>query len=131
MLTKLTRGLLRRAARVLVVVYALCLLAPIAAFAFGDASYAAHCVSHEHHGLASEHAHQEGAVHEHSGDDSDGKGEPGKCCGLVCLTALPATPPLTATEPSTAPMPIAILRVDISGHTPDDLYRPPIFLLSI
>jgi hypothetical protein len=127
---RLTRGLGRQAASALVVLYALCLLAPPAALAFGDASHAAHCISHDHHGLAPVHAHQDGAAQPHSGDDGDGKGEPGQCCGLVCLTALPVTPPLAATEPA-APTLISIRHDGLSSHTPDRLYRPPISLLSL
>jgi hypothetical protein len=127
-LMRLTRGLGRRAASALVILYALCL--PPAALALSDASHAARCISHDHHGLAPVHAHQDGAAHTHSGDDGDGKGEPGQCCGLICLTALPVSPPMAETEPP-APTPISMRHEGFAGHTPDRLYRPPISLLSL
>ena len=72
MLTQLRKGLRSRVAGVLVVLYALCLLAPAAAFAFGDVTKAAHCLTDDSHGLgtshAKEHGQHDGVAHQHPGE---------------------------------------------------------------
>jgi hypothetical protein len=127
-----------RAARLLVALYALCVLAPAGALAFGDAAYAAHCLTHDHHGVGQAHdhatpvgqihVHHDGTSHEHSkADDPTGK-TPTECCGLFCLTALPAPMADLATLPSFAGA-LAAAADDRAGREPDILYRPPISLL--
>ena len=106
-----------KAALTLAALYAFCILAPHAAFAFADAAAAAHCLNesrgHVHqqdaavkhqHAAATVHVHADGTTHEHSKssapqDDAnaDGKGPPANCCGLFCVTGLAnAMPPLLA-----------------------------------
>jgi hypothetical protein len=127
-----------RAARLLVALYALCVLAPAGALAFGDAAYAAHCLTHEHHGAGhvhdpadvagQVHVHDDGTSHEHSTtDDPTGKAA-AECCGLFCLTALPAPMADLASLPSFAGA-LAAAADDRAGRGPDILYRPPISLL--
>jgi hypothetical protein len=134
-----------RAAGTLALLYTLCVLAPAAAFAFGDGSRAAHCVTDDHHGLRTVHAHEQAvparAVHQHDDgtlhvhDDGtshehskapDGTSPDTQCCGLVCLSALPASVADVATPVLTA-MPVNSVRQDdVAGKPPDRLFRPPI-----
>jgi hypothetical protein len=150
MLIRLTRAMRLRAAGALALLYMLCVLAPAAAFAFGDGSRAAHCVTDDHHGLRTAHGHENaghqkaghkhdgGAAHVHDDGTShdhstapDGKRADAQCCGLVCLNALPASvadvaaPVLPAMLANSAP------QDDIAGKVPDRLYRPPISPLAL
>ncbi|MDZ4366212.1 MAG: hypothetical protein U0987_04170 [Afipia sp.] len=63
--------------------------------------------------------------------DSGGKSTAPACCGVMCISALPASmfelTPRTMTHASVA----ASSDAGISGEAPDRLYRPPIVLLSI
>jgi hypothetical protein len=131
MLTRLTRGFRLRAASVLVALYAVCVLAPAAAFAFGDGSGAAHCLTDENHGLGKPHVHQDGTAHKHSDDADDQKSPAGKCCGLVCLSALAPADDLTLNQPIRFATVLSLVEDGIPGRVPDRLYRPPISLLSL
>lgn len=125
-----------RMAGLMAVLYALCVLVPAAAFAFGDGSRAAQCLSEENHSLhvhmdASQgHMHSESVSHAHH-QNADSPDHPGKqstagqCCGLVCLSALPATN-LWVQLPTTKPAAVRTARLDkILGQIPPVLYRPP------
>ena len=126
------------------VLFALCLLSPVAAFAFGNAP--AHClelgeapqaVSHEHshHHGTSDHA---AMAHEHMDHSRQAKADgndaalPAKCCGLFCVGAM--TPPmlgvgevrLIATTEVALPVTASLL-----GRTADGIDRPPRSLLSL
>lgn len=118
MLSKMTRAGRVRAGRLLALVYMLCVLAPSLAFAVSDGSLVAPCLTENEHGLGIVHVHDEsvahshadGHAHHHAGSASHGKGEHllaatasddpgpmdhhhksgGSCCGLFCITALPA-----------------------------------------
>lgn len=156
MLTQLTRVMRVKAARVLVALYAFCLVAPVS-FAFAGSALA-HCLTspaqvqhvghvhgeaaHVHQGVTHAHAghdHQApantestGATHDHAGmTDSGGKSAAPACCGVMCITALPASmfelTPRTMTHASV----VASSDAGIPGEAPDLLYRPPIVLLSI
>jgi hypothetical protein len=125
-----------RAARILVVLYALCVLAPAGALALGDAAYAAHCLTHDHHGVGQAHdhadtvgqvhVHHDGTSHEHSkADDPTGKA-PTECCGLFCLTALPGPMADLANRPSFGAVVLSIAPDDRAGRGSDLLFRPPI-----
>jgi hypothetical protein len=140
MLIRLTKARRLRTASILAVLYMLCVLAPAAAFAFGDGSRAALCLTDDSHGLQSVHVHErdggkahvhaDGTSHEHS-KASDGKSAKGQCCGLVCLSALPAS----VSEIQTPALPVMIAvsatHEHAAGTAPDRLYRPPIALLSL
>jgi hypothetical protein len=134
-----------RAASVLALLYALCVLAPAAAFAFGDGSRAAHCVTDGNHGLRSVHVHgpdghehadgtlhvhDDGSTHEHSKAPDD-KSPDAQCCGLVCLSALPASVAGITSPMLPAMIANPTLQEDIAGEPPDRLYRPPISPLSL
>ncbi len=159
---RLTRVMRVKAARILVALYALCLVAPIAGFSFADSALAAHCldlpqgamqVQHSHHhgeALANQdHAHHghghldvamtgDAAMNDHAGmNDHSGSGHSkGKsvvpaCCGVMCVSALPADlfelVPQTVSHASV----VAFSDAGIAGDAPDRLYRPPIVLLSL
>jgi hypothetical protein len=150
MLIRLTRAMRWRAAGTLGLLYMLCVLAPAVAFAFGDGSRAAHCVTDDHHGLRTVHVHEhvghEHAAHKHDGrtvhvhDDGtshehskapDGKSPDAQCCGLVCLSALPAGVVDVATPIFRAVAANSARQNAIAGKPPDRLYRPPISSLSL
>lgn len=159
---RLTRVMRGKAARILVALYALCLVAPIVGFSFADSALAAHCldlpqgamqVQHSHHHgeaqVNQDHAHHghldvamtgEAAMNDHAGagmNDHSGAGHSkGKsvvpaCCGVMCVSALPASmfelTPRTMTHASV----VAASDAGIPGEAPDLLYRPPIVLLSM
>ena len=145
MLVRLTTTMRMRSAAVLAALYVFCVLAPVAAFGFGDGSRAAHCLTDDNHGLRSSHfqepnvrehdggkahVHEDGTSHDHS-KAPDGKSSNGQCCGLACLSALPAsileveTPALPAMIASSA------IQEDVAGKAPERLYRPPISPLSL
>ena len=127
--------------------YALCSVAPSASFAFGDGTRAAHCLTgDDDHGLhgtqphkhasAATHTHADGTSHDHgkkadSGkSDENGKTSDGNCCGLICVSALPASAngglpdlPRMAT--------IAPVERYAAGQPPVRLDRPPNSPLSL
>lgn len=135
MLQWLTKGARYRAATCLIVLYALCVLAPPAALAFGDGAKGAHFLTDDNAGLAhvhgKAHVHDDGAAPHHSGGDDERQGESDRCCGLFCLSALAPSPNLPLAGPE--PMALAPL-LDAKGiraHGPDSLYRPPDSPLSL
>jgi hypothetical protein len=134
MLVWLTKSVRSRAACWLVLAYALCVLAPSAALALGDAARAAHCLTGDHHAAAQPpghdhhagagHAHAGDATHEHSSDDNKAKpGEP-QCCGLMCLPAIPAAAH-DLTPPSLLAATVLFAPANLTGREPERLSRPP------
>ena len=145
MLARVSKTLRIRAALAVAVLYAFCAVAPHAALAFGEAT--AHCltdrVAHVHKPKAeiASHTHADGKVHHHNAvhthddlstadphqhSDTDGKRDPGNCCGLFCISALALdggvalpSPPLVTTDLSSA---YEALR----GQSPGRINRPPI-----
>jgi hypothetical protein len=141
MLLRLTRSMRRDAGRLIALAYLFCILAPAAALAWGHGP--APCLGNEvspQHQAVAEHAHA-GTTHEHSGMHAhhhaaaqeppgghhhDGKGAPGPCCAMMCVTALPAELPGVAmpVRPiSTCAPEIAVI---MNSEAPPLLYRPPI-----
>jgi hypothetical protein len=147
MLLQLTRSARIRVGWLVALAYLFCVLAPAAALAWGTS---APCLADDalladpvavHHQTAESHAHVGGAVHDHTGVHShhqiaaqdapaehhhDGKGTPGPCCAMTCVTALPADLPSIAkpVQPMSTCAPEIALRV--RGEAPPLLYRPPI-----
>jgi hypothetical protein len=137
MLRRLTKVWGFKAASLLVALYALCLLAPATAFALGDAARAAHCLTDNHHGATRGHVHQDkagkahvhpdGTSHQHSKAPSDdGKAASSDCCGLFCLSALPAASADLIGALTSQTLPVSVLQGHLTGRGPDSLYRPPI-----
>ena len=121
----------------MVVLYALCVLSPAAAFAFGDGTKAAHCVTDENHGLGTSHTHgkahvhKDGTAHKHSDEGGEQQGASGKCCGLFCLSAIAPSIDLPLTAPG-FPTLVPLLNANGPlGQGPDCLDRPPDSLLSL
>ena len=153
MFVRLTKAKRLRAGWLVALAYLLCVLAPTISFALPgsqavspcliDASHAAGVV-HVHGEVQAQHVH----VHDHSGIYSHANpgmdrsistalnGGPvpkkaphssdGQCCGLTCITALPAT--LIGIVKPSAPM--ALCEVEgcrkATNNAPPILYRPPI-----
>jgi hypothetical protein len=145
MLTGLSKPKRLKAALLLSLLYAFCILMPNAALAFSNA--AAHCLTephgaaHVHEVTVTSHVHADGLTHTHSeiashgpGDagaphehsDGDGKNHNGGCCGLFCISAI-------AHEPASAfPAPLLVARIfsrldaALSGRGPSRINRPPI-----
>lgn len=148
MLVRLTRAVRSRGAGILAVLYLICVLAPAAAFAFGDGSQIADCLtetslSAHMHGKSADslphshaggvpHVHAEGTPADHSHHDGDDGVAHSKCCGLFCLSSLPAAG-LVDIAPSARPTSEAIFPPEekIAGSGPSRLYKPPIASLSI
>src|SRR5687767_10218914 len=129
MLNWLTSGMRRRAATALVVLYALCVLAPAAALALGDAAKAAHCLTDDNHRLGSSHAHgkshvhEDGTAHKHS-DEGDEQTAAGQCCGLFCLSALAPSTDLPFAQPELLALVSYLNTNGLLGHGPNRLDRP-------
>ena len=135
MLSGLTRGFRLRAALMLAVLYALCVLGPAAALALTNT--AMHCLTEQGaahvHGQASakSHAHADGADHQHHDDGATqehsdaGKAASGNCCGLFCITALSHEPGFALLAPPATGRAIPVIVDALDGHGPDRLKRPP------
>lgn len=134
MLSRLGTAWRVRSAGMLAALYLACVLAPAAAFALGDAARSAHCLGdgaahvHDEGAGADTHGHHDGAAP----DDGQDQGSPAAgsgCCGLFCVSLLPAS--IVAVE---APARLALVEIPlasrgVTGGGPDILYRPPISLL--
>jgi hypothetical protein len=157
MLTGLTRMARVRAASILVALYAVCLVTPVAGFAFGSSEMAVHCLTGlqpgEIHGVQhdmpmmddgamDDHAamaDDSGAMDHmmsghmniagHTGDHAKGHAGPA-CCGMMCISALPAD--IATLTPKTVSHSATVISSDagIPREAPERLYRPPITLLS-
>jgi len=137
-------------------IYLLCVLAPTLSFALPGSRAVTPCLTeaahvpgtvHMHTDAPIQHVRIDGHVHDHdnvhsqasSGDQDrsmalNGKSVPEKaphssdrkCCGLMCVTALPA-PPVNIVKPSA---PRALCEVagcrKVTDNAPPRLYRPPI-----
>jgi len=135
MLLRLTKTLRARAAIVLAVLYALCVIAPPLALAFSDGAVAAHCLTDDHHGVNAQHEHDSMHIHVQGGPPSKSneqdKGKSENCCGLFCVTA-GAIPSIAAlTKPDHATPIDAVLDSALWGRTTDRIDRPPRSLLSL
>lgn len=152
MLVRLTRTKRLRAGWLVALAYLLCVLAPTISYALPGNHTPAPCLTDEGHvpGIVhvhSEHVHDNGQLHDHAaaqvhsggGDHSmlvasDSKSAPekaphtsgGECCGLMCVTALPAKV-VDIVKPSA---PTALCEVEgcqnVAANAPARLYRPPI-----
>jgi hypothetical protein len=144
-----------RAGRLLALVYLLCVMAPSLAFAIADGSLAAPClvenehgmgIVHVHHETGTAHVHADGHSHHHADvgsgsaehqeiqtapdDDSAPadhrhKSADGSCCGMVCVSALPAAV-LDLSKPSASASRCAVEAYRRMADDPlPTPYRPP------
>jgi hypothetical protein len=129
MLAPLTRKWRWRAACLLVAAYSLCLIMPTAVLALSDTPGAAHCLTDDHHGIATFHVHQDGSSHHH--DSNGGDEPPGKCCGLFCLSAVSPDVVLIGEPQVHAAAVIVSLTARMAGRRSDRIDRPPRSPLSL
>lgn len=142
MFVLLTSKWRERAAAIVVALYALCLVAPTAAFAFSDDLMPAHCLSlaDDHPGaaelaVAESHTYQDGINHHKSSDSKSSPGDadhPGNCCGLFCLTAI-APPAFSIAETRVVQVSVVALPAaeSLFGRSASRIDRPPRALLSL
>ncbi len=128
MLTALTHGVRFRLAIVLAAFAALCFVLPPAVLAFGHGEHTIQCLAHAdtiNHGMSN------AASHTHDGDHSlpSSSHQPGSgCCGLFCMSALPAELDQTLQGITAGPalaLPAPPHRLKRAPEQPD---RPPISL---
>lgn len=153
MLVGLTRTQRRRAGWFVALAYLFCVLAPTLAFALPGSQAVPYCLADDDHVPSIVHVHHEGTMqvhkdghaYHHSGiqahADHDAKSitlksdsgpakaphsADGKCCGLICVTALPAT--LVNVARPLAPKAIreAESYRKLTDNAPVLRYRPPI-----
>ena len=122
----------------LAVMYLICVLAPSAAFAFGDENLGAHCLTEADSGT---HIHSKAKADGHShastgpsndanqaGDQDRTDGKDQQCCGLFCVSSLSANV-FPVEQPLLPSSPTKFLSANgIEGNQPERLYRPPISL---
>lgn len=131
MLALLTSKWRRHAATLLVALYALCVVAPVAAFAMSDDSMPARCLTADDHGMVASHDDQDRADHQKSSPGDDDHGYPGKCCGLFSVSAIaPAFDFVTlhVVPALDVAMPTA---ESLFGRSSSRIDRPPRSLLSL
>src|ERR1700674_2042827 len=129
MLSSLDKVRRVRWATMLAVVYALCVVAPAASFALGDAARAAYCLTQESHGIGTVHVHSDGACHKHSdGRRDDGKADGRTCLGLACFSPLPPSIQWDLGHFLPPPIASAFRAEAVLGRGQDRLNRPPISL---
>ena len=120
-----------RAASLLVVLYALCLVAPTAVLAFNADSTPAHCLTEDSQAAGSSHVHS-GQNRSDTGDTGDvDHDQASKCCGLFSVSDVLA-PFNAATMRLPLMSQIAPLFVaGLSGQDSDRIDRPPRSLPSL
>jgi hypothetical protein len=147
MFVRLTRPVRAKAGWFVALLYLFCVLAPGVALALGDAasclmseiptiaathvhdgSQPMHAASaaHQHGEAHQHHADAGGATHDHAKHQHGGKGSPGPCCAMMCVSAI-AADPLAIAKPV---QPISLCVSEnfqrLPGEAPPLLYRPPI-----
>lgn len=155
MLVRLSRAKRVGAGRLVALVYLLCVLAPTLSFALPYSQAVSPCVAGADHvpGMmhvhAASHDHGDGQMHDHAAAHSHAgasdhatsvqaaalpeqapskrsHSSDGKCCGLMCLSALPAT----LVDVATPSAPRASTEIDryreVAESGPSERYRPPI-----
>ncbi|KJC46879.1 hypothetical protein [Bradyrhizobium sp. LTSP857] len=144
---QLKRSVRIRVGRLVALAYLFCVLAPAASLAWGSGP--APCLDDVlladlvpvHHQVAASHTHDGDVTHDHAGMHAhhqtaaqdtpaphhhDGKGKPGPCCAMMCVSALPADLPSVAKPvlPISACTPEIV--TSLRSEAPPLLYRPPI-----
>jgi len=124
MLAKLTTGLRFRCATILAMLAALCFVMPPAALAFGHGKNTAHCLAHADmvdHGVA-----KDSSVDHHADHSSPAGTRQKTCCGLFCLSALPAEIGEVVTGIGMGPALSPALAPHLRSQAPEQPDRPPI-----
>ena len=154
MFVSLTRTMRLRAGWFIAFAYLLCVLAPTLSYALPGEHAVALCLTdedhvpgmtHVHTQIAVQHVHEDGHVHDHIGGHAksgnerstlvalNGQSVPEKaphsdsqCCGLMCVTALPATLSDVVTPSASMALRAADGYLEVADNAPSRLYRPPI-----
>jgi hypothetical protein len=151
MLARLNKPLRLKAGWSIALAYLFCVLAPGVSFAFADGSRSAPCIiedhdpgMHMHESAVGRHIHESGAIHNHVHGASmahegmtaheDGAlpvKEPQKtadtrCCGLVSVSAIPASETVLVQPEALASLCEAVSTRGLADNSPPKLYRPPI-----
>jgi hypothetical protein len=155
MLVALTKATRLKAGRLVALAYLLCVATPSATFAFGDGTRAAPCLTENEHGRGPVHvhehavsAHADGHDHAHSveasrvhaslaaatdavepsSDDAAGDHHKsgGACCGLMCVTALPAAIAEFGRPAAPETLCVSVIYRNVADSAPPRHYRPPI-----
>ena len=141
------------AGRLVVLVYMLCILAPTLSFAMPGSHAISPCLTdanhvpgimHLHANGPAAHVHGDGSRHDHAvapshasrshkalavPEQTPSKGShssDGQCCGLICLSAIPASL-VEILTPSVPTASQAVERyLEVAGNGPSRHYRPPI-----
>src|SRR5262245_10868035 len=125
----LRAGLRFRAAMMIAILAAFCLVAPPAVLAFGHGGNTVHCLVNAD---AVNHDMHSGGTQDHHGDH--GKRPPTHapgCCGLYCMSALPLTPGPTIEGRVIRPAFSMPAKIAYAGRVTGRLDRPPIPLLFV
>jgi hypothetical protein len=151
MLVRLTRTVRQWAAIVVGALYALCVIAPAPAMAFGADAHPVHCFTDEQLGRAhvhqaaaghahtdvhaKTHVHADGTPYHHDGAHhpapSNKGNDPAACCGLFGLTAMAVDPQLDFGVPSRHSAILPVSFEELTGRGPDRINRPPIVPLPL
>ena len=119
-----SKGWRRKAGALIVVLYALCLLAPVTAVAATDSSVPVHCLEEHDHAAGEAALHHSDGTSQHAPADHD-HGQDDKCCGLFGVTALAPDFQVVSvrlTQSSTFTMPHA---ASLFGSRSERIDRPP------
>jgi hypothetical protein len=130
MLAFVTNGWRRKAGALVVALYALCVVAPVASIAATHGPVSAHCIGEHQHGDGAMAAHQHAGTAQSAPSDHD-HDDAVKCCGLFGVIALAPeflVVSVKLTEASNLVMPRA---TSLSGSRGDRIDRPPRDLLSL
>jgi hypothetical protein len=147
MFVRLTRPVRAKAGWFVALLYLFCVLAPGVALALGDAASClmtalpttatthvqdgaqpmhAASAAHQHGEGHQHHADAGGAMHDHAKHQHDGKGSPGPCCAMLCVSAIAAVPPAVARPVQPISLCVSQNFQRLPGEAPPLLYRPPI-----
>ena len=127
-LISLTTGLRFKFATILAALAMLCFVMPPAAVAFGHGDKTVHCLAHADmvdHGVA------KGPAVDNHADHSGPATHPTTCCGLFCLSALPAEIGEVITGNITGSTLLPTGEAHLLSQSPERPDRPPIFPLFV
>jgi hypothetical protein len=129
MLTALMSGLRFKLAIALTAFAALCFVVPPAGQAFGHGAHTAHCLAHAdlvEHGVA-----KEAGFKTHNGHSTPAGAHQMTCCGLFCLSAIPADGGEVIYGIGTRPALFPAPKTNHLSQAPERPVRPPISLLAV
>jgi hypothetical protein len=129
MLITLTTGLRFRLGIVLAALAAICFVVPPAALAFGHGEHTADCLAHAdmvNHGVA-----KHGGVKDHADHSTPVGAHQMTCCGLFCLSALPADLGEVVNGIAAGPVVLSAPEPHLLSQALERPDRPPISLLFV